>query len=175
MFKKYVKQTIVFLFEVIIVLFFLNLIVFYLEHRNLNLKITKNIIDYNFISKNVAFYAIYQLFVFAILTLIDSSKKDSVLMLKTFYSRLEILLEYDQDMSQILEDYLGKLNNSLMLEKNHIKEIEKSKLLNMQYNENLIVKKDYELYLKLKKIEFEHLYDYYSLSWRLSFLLRISK
>ena len=175
MFKKYVKQTLVYLLEIIVVLFFLNLLVFYLEHGDLNIKITKDIIDYNFISKNVTFYAIYQLLVFAILTLIDSSKKDSILMLKTFYSRLELLLEYDRDMVKILDDYLNKLDSSLMLDESHIKEIKNTKLLNVQYKENLIVKKDFELYLKQRKIEFEHLFEYYSLSWRLSFLLRISK
>ncbi|MFJ7662388.1 hypothetical protein ACIQXW_08300 [Lysinibacillus sp. NPDC097162] len=172
-FKKYSKQTSIYIIEILFVLFFLNIIVFYIEHGNLSIKITRNTFGYELISKNIAFYAIYQLMVFAILTLIDSSKKDSVLMLKVFYEKLELLLQYNQDTNVLIETYRNNITDRLMLDEKYKKEFDQIYILNTKFINKKLLKEQYELQVKAKKIDYAFLYEYYSLSWRLSFLLRI--
>lgn len=173
---KYISQFFQYLIEIIVMLFIFNALGEIVKNHNIYFWQSQNLLTYEFLSKNVTYYAMYQFLVFSILTLSDSSKKDSLLAIITFVKKIRILISGDIDASSLIDEYRLKLNDeSVMFDKSEKEILENIKIENELYLSGDIEKNEYIRNLDLKLVELEHIFEHYSLNWRLSFILRIRK
>ena len=121
-----------------------------------------------FLERFILGYGIYQILIFLILNMINDIKKDSYLAIRTNYEQVVLALECnDQNLINKIRDNLNyQLDNSTL---NSIK-------IRKEYGILLSVLSDKNINeAKYKVSLFNHLFEYESLQWRYSVLLRIFK
>ncbi|WP_368653749.1 hypothetical protein AB4Y30_01425 [Ornithinibacillus sp. 4-3] len=135
-----------------------------------------NIRSFEFLEKCTMFFAIYQVGVFAVLTLSDSSRKDSILSIIKIVKLAIVRAEYDMKFDDI-EKVRNEFSNdpSIFFTKGSKQDIEEIYMSYMAYLNRTISKNEYQHYLKNKLVNLEHSYEFHELAWRLSFILRIKK
>lgn len=139
-------------------------------------KWTSNLLSYDIAEKAVALFLIYQILVFAILTLKDSSRKDALLsnikVIKLAIVRFEHHVDFSNELESAYRVYFDKTVFFTNEDRKFIK------ILNDNYNLFINKKMDdnnYYFYLKNELVNLEHKYEMHNLDWRLSFLLRLVK
>ena len=134
-----------------------------------------NIVGFDFVGKAIVLYGVYQIAIFAFLSLFDSARKDSVL-LKIKIVKLGILRnEYNQPFNDLEILYNRYTTSNLLINKDDKFDIEEIYGNYRRYIEGTLKKELYDFYLKNKLILLEDRYEYYDLAWRLSLILRIRK
>ncbi|QNK87768.1 hypothetical protein H7992_21795 [Sporosarcina sp. resist] len=125
--------------------------------------------------KTIVFYGVYQIAIFAFLSLFDSARKDSVL-LKIKLVKIGILRsEYNKPFNDLEILHNRYTTSNLLINKVDKSDIDEIYGNYQQYIEGTIDKEFYEFYLKNKLILLEDRYEYYDLAWRLSLILRKCK
>jgi len=112
--------------------------------------------------------ALYEFIVFIILTQINDARKDAVLALKSAYNLALLYCDTNDSeiKNQLMSNIVQQLDNGLLNHTDIRKEYEcLSKLLEIK-NATAI---------KYRLIKIDHLYEYVSLQWRYTILLRLFK
>ena len=128
-----------------------------------------------FIEKITVMYVFYQICVFAILSLIDSARKDAILSKIKLINLGIVRFEHnqlfqDKEINVIESSYLH--DNRLFVNKEDKGDIIEFLDVYKKYNSKEISENDYSFYLQNKLVNLQHEYEYLALEWRLSFLLR---
>ncbi|MCU9599898.1 hypothetical protein OEV75_01425 [Caldibacillus kokeshiiformis] len=128
-----------------------------------------------FIEKITVMYVFYQICVFAILSLIDSARKDAILSKIKLINLAIVRFEHnqlfqDKEITVIESSYLH--DNRLFVNKEDKEDIIEFLRVYKKYNSKEISENDYSFYLQNKLVNLQHEYEYLALEWRLSFLLR---
>ena len=123
---------------------------------------------FDFFERIVMCYTIYQILVIVILTNINDIEKDSTLTYITLLKKCRLYIETKKD--YIKEDILNSINNQL----------DSGKLNNMEFRKAYSLIRENIDKLTIDGIEMElinatHKYEFNSLNWRFSFVLRLIK
>src|SRR5690625_221842 len=132
--------------------------------------------SFEFFEKATALFVIYQILIFAVLSLNDSSKRDALLTNIKLIKLIIVRLEHGMDFYSLLDEMAETYNNPSVFfykeDKEFIKEVQHQTYL---LKTEKMDKNTYCFYLKNKLVNLEHSYEFYTLEWRLSFVLRIRK
>ena len=168
-------QFIIYILEIIL---FITITMTFVEYikENTFMGWTKSIFSYNFLEIASTLFVVYQIFVFGTLTLSDSSKRDAILsdikIIKLAIVRKNFGVDFTDELNKAVKIYNRE---EVMFYPENIKFIKEIKNIHDVFVDNKISKEEYGFYLENKLVELEHNYEHYSLSWRLSFLLRFLK
>lgn len=126
---------------------------------------------YNFIERIIMSYTIYQIIVIIILNNLNDIEKDSCL---AYMTNLKKLLLYANTRNDFIKKNLEK-NIKYQLERKTINNNKyKQAYIMLEKSLNNIDKVD-RSYIEMELINAEHIYEFCTLNWRYSFLLRLFK
>ena len=123
------------------------------------------------IERIIVFYTLYQIVIYNILKQLNDMKKDEYLAILTMYKCVKLYNSVKrEDMKKDIYDLIDKQLDTGILNdigvRNEYIEIKSVLDNNMSFNESII---------DFKIIKYEHDYEYASLNWKYSILLRIFK
>lgn len=174
---KYITQFLYYVSEVALFIVLFLCISSYISNQNV-FEWVSRVNSMEFIEKITVMYVFYQISVFAILSLIDSARKDAILskikLINLSIVRLKHNYLFHKNEITLIEDqYLN--DNRLFVNKEDKEDIIEFLDIYRKYNSNKVNENDYSFYLQNKLVNLQHNYDYLTLEWRLSFFLRIKK
>ena len=171
---KYVTQFLYYMIEVMFVIIIFLCISSYISNQDVFFWVS-TINTFEFIEKITVMYAFYQIGVFSILSLIDSTRKDAILSKIKIINLAIVRFEHDkffQDNEINLIEKRFLQDEGLFVNKEDKEDIKEFLTIYKKFKYKEINKNDYLFYLKNKLVNLEHEYEYLTLEWRLSFLLR---
>jgi|SRR5690625_637555 len=139
---------------------------------------TNEFFTLDFLSDFGVVFVVYQLIIYTFFTLNDSSKVDALIKINSLIKSTLLLIEYNQPLDPIkgeLRHLLEVKKDYYMFSKRDIEILEEIHLLVNNFGQEGISNKNILFRLEYLEIETEHFKEFYQLSWRNSFILRIGK
>lgn len=172
---KFISNMVSYLLEIVVSLIVLHSISSYIFDGDLCVW-TRDISSFAFVEKTTVLFVIYQLTILITLTLYDSVRKDAILSKINILNYAQINLKYDKPFEQIERIKKNLLTNlSVDYKKKDRDDLTTIIKIYEMFINGEVSRNDYEFYIENMLIVFKHDYEFYDLSWRGSFVLRIRK
>ncbi|HBZ09141.1 MAG TPA: hypothetical protein DEO65_04525 [Bacillus bacterium] len=170
-FRRYLTQVLIFLFELLIIVCLGS---YFFEGSFFSL--IKNIRNIEMFEKITVILVIYEIIVFAFLSLYDSSRKDALLSKITMINYGISSIDHDEPFEYLTRVYEKfTKDDSIFFNTQDLLDITDIKAMYDSYCNNEISKNEYRYFLNVKLTQLHHVYEYYDLTWRMSLLLRLFK